>query len=571
MSGNWLQLLEVAALIVAGLGLLLVGIRQINENLRQLADLRLRRLLSQATESHRATAGLGLAAGAVAQSIHALILIMISLVTAGALDAKRAIPIINFANIGTSLLVLIAALDIRVAALFLVGLTGLLYYFDSENSGRRHYLIRALLGIGLLFLGLSFFKEGAKPLAELPLVMEIFSLSAQHFLIAFVVGAVLTLVLHSGATVTIIAMALAFSGVMDLPTAVMFVFGTGVGTGLGTLLLAFNQPGLGRQLALYQLLLKLAGLALLLPLFFIEVYLGVPLLLSGLQLLPLGITLQIALTYIIYQLACDVVIHPLHHRVEHFLEYIAPPTQEQVMGQPRFIYAGAEKDSASALALVNAEQAGLIERLPQLFDELRSDDSGPALAPASRSQERPHGTSFAMPTRRELHNANAQIAGITDDFLAALLGGQLAAQSLEQAIILKGRQQSLAGLMETLDQVIDELDRAGAALGKEDAAQSLVQNLVETLHMLLLTLSDVARDADAMDVALLQGLTADRSELMESIRQRLLNTQNLPIAARESLFAATSLFERCLWLIRRLSSSFTPAVEDDSALEPAAS
>jgi phosphate:Na+ symporter len=531
MKAEWLINLEILIQLFAGLGLFFVGIRMLTENLRQLADRRLRNLMTRATRSNRSAAALGLMGGAVIQSMNAVIFILISLVTAGVLDARRAQPVINFANLGTSLLVLIAALDIRLLVLALVGTTGLLYYFDRDGSARLRQVVRALLGIGLLFLGLLFIKEAAKPLADLSWTAELLTLSGQFLLIAFFSGLVLSMITQSASSVTILTMALATSGLIGLEHALLVVYGAGIGSAVGIVLLAYNHRGLGRQLAFYQLTLKTLGLLLLLPLFWIEYYGGLPLVAAGLSSLPVGIGLQIAFSYILYQVASDIAMHPLHHRVQHLLERYAPPTVAETLGQPRFIYAGAQKDASSALVLVEREQLHLLELLPEYLDSIRAE------------------ATVGARDRNSLHRGGTQVAGFCERFLEEVLGGSLSGATLDHAIVLKSRTQILAGLQETLNEFVAEAERPGKSGSPE--AQQLLENLAETLHMMLLTLVDAARSKDAEDIEMLRALTADRSDLMHAIRQRMLATAELTDRARDTVFAATSLFERAVWLLRR--------------------
>ena len=534
MNDEWIVTFEIAATLFAGLGLFFVGIRLISEHLRQLADRRLRTLVGRATASDRSAAALGLVGGAISQSIHAVIFVLISLVTAGVLDARRAQPVINFANLGTSLLVLIAALDLSLMVFILVGVTGLLFYFDRDQSARLRHLIRALLGIGLLFLGLIFIKEGAKPLADLPWMTELMSLSAQSLLIAFVTGLVFAVIAHSASSITIVTMALAASGVIDLEYGLMVVYGAGFGTGISTLVLAASHKGLGRQLALYQFILKAMGLALLLPLFWIEFYGGIPLVAAVLAALPVGIGFQIAFSYVLYQIACDMVMHPFHHRVADYLERKAPPTAEETLGKPKYLYAGAQNDAGSALMLAEQEQLRLLRHLPEYLDGVRDE------IPQPRHD------------RVSLQRGGTQVADATAQFLDEILSGALSGATLDHAIVLKSRNELIGSLQETLNDLVIEVERART--GKDSAeARALTHGLIETLHMMLLTLNDAARTEDADDIELLQSLTHDRSELMDSIRRRLLTGGELVGSTRDAVFGATSLFERGVWLLRRYS------------------
>ena len=103
--------------LFAGLGLFFIGIRLISNNLRQVIGRRLRRLIARAVTGAGSLALFGLLAGAVLQRVTAVIHVLVALVTAGAMDRKRAFPIIRWANIGTSLLALVAAIDLHALAL----------------------------------------------------------------------------------------------------------------------------------------------------------------------------------------------------------------------------------------------------------------------------------------------------------------------------------------------------------------------------------------------------------------------------------------------------------------------
>ena len=64
--------------------------------------------------------------------------------------------------------------------------------------------------------------------------------------------------------------------------------------------------------------------------------------------------------------------------------------------------------------------------------------------------------------------------------------------------------------------------------------------------------ADVARDANPDDLEMLHALTGERSAMMDRVRQELLGG-GTSIAGREALLSATLLFERILWMLRRLS------------------
>ncbi len=402
-SSEPVTLYEMAAYLLAGLGLFFSGIRLLSDNLRRLADHRLHHLITSATASGRGAAALGFAGGAVMQSMNAMVFVLISLVKAGVLDVRRAHPVINFANLGSSVLVVLAAFKPKLLILILVGVAGILFYSDRERPASTQDLIRALLGVGLLFLGLTFIKDLGTLVGTQSWLQALFSGSAQSFLLAFLAGLGVAFLVHSASSVTIVTMALAASGVINLEHSMVVVYGAALGSAFSTRMLGAGHRGYALQLVLYQFTLKALGLALMLPLSLLEFGFGVPLLAAGVEQLPGGIALHIALVYLAYQLACDLVMHPLHHRVTHLIELRAPQTAAEELGQLRYVYPGAEQDPGTALVLVEQEQLRLVELLPDYLDSVRAEIGAPAR------------------DRVSLHQGSAQVTLACGRFLEGLL------------------------------------------------------------------------------------------------------------------------------------------------------
>ncbi|MGA1496438.1 MAG: Na/Pi symporter [Steroidobacteraceae bacterium] len=528
-------LAQLAAHLLAGLGLFFAGIRLLSDNLRRLADHRLHTLITSVTASGRGAATFGFVGGAVMQSMNAMVFVLISLVKAGIMDVRRAHPVINFANLGSSVLVVLAAFKPKLLILVLVGVAGLLFYSDRERPASTQDLIRAVLGISLLFLGLTFIKDLGDMAGALPWVQTLFSGTARSVGLAFVAGVGVAFLVHSASSVTIVTMALASSGVVDVQHAMFIVFGAALGAALSTRMLGAGHRGYAQQLILYQFTLKTLGLVLMLPLALLEFVGGIPLLAAGVEALPTSIALNIALIYLAYQLACDLVMHPLHHRVADFIESRAPQTVEEELGKLRYLYPGAEKYPGTALALVEQEQLRVIELLPSYLDGVRAETvmEGPAHE------------------RVSLHRGCSQVVLSCGRFLEGMLSASPGEEVLERTLVLQNRNQLLAGLQDSLNELVLEAGNITTKGAEAGEAGVLLDGMLESLHVLLLTLHDAARGSNEDDLVVLQALTGDRSELMHSIRSRLLAGSAMDSTVRESLLSAISLFERLVWILRR--------------------
>ncbi|HZV08548.1 MAG TPA: Na/Pi symporter, partial [Novosphingobium sp.] len=259
--------MDIFASLFAGLGLFFIGIRLIGSNLKQMAGRKLRQLITRAVAGPVSTAVFGLLAGAIMQSVNAVTYVLVALVSAGTIEKRRAFPVVSWANLGTSMLVLIAALNMHLAILTLLGMTGAAYYLGLDQSSRHRHVVNALLGVGLLFLGVDFIKTAAHGLRDSSLLHVAMAYSGRFWVLSFLVGAAVAMVIQSSTTVAVLAMAMAGAGLLPFLSGAMVVMGAGLGSGLSALPLAGKLKGSARQLVLYQLALKAVGVAGLLGLF----------------------------------------------------------------------------------------------------------------------------------------------------------------------------------------------------------------------------------------------------------------------------------------------------------------
>lgn len=522
--------MDIFASIFGGLGLFFIGVKLIGTNLRQMGGRRLRGWMTRSTGRPWLAGLVGTLSGAVTQSTNAVTFIVISLVTAGVVEVRRAVPIVVWANVGTSLLVLLAAIDLRVTALVLVGVTGILYHLEIDKSARYRHLAGALLGIGLLFLGLNLIKSGAAPLQSVEIAQEFIAFSAESYFIAFLIGALLSLAAQSSSTVTVIAVAMASVGLLRPEQTVMIVYGASLGSGLSVWFMASALQGTAKRLADLQLFTKLAGVAVLLPLFAAETAGGVPLVMQALGTALPTLGQQVAWLYLVVQVvsavAVTLVMKPLYTAVER----ATPPTVEEELSRPHYLYDGAQEDADTAATLVDREHQRLLPFLAEMLDNVRHD-----------RVRLPHD-------HRILHEAGGAVAAEIEGFLTDLLSGSPSREMLERLIRLRSRTEVLVGLLDGvrhLVQLIETLD------GPQDGRLArLAGSIVESLHALLEELAVEAVEHEAERREALLAVTLDRSEMMDRVRRSLLaEAQDEGVQA--ALYPLTLLFERNVWLIRR--------------------
>jgi phosphate:Na+ symporter len=127
------------------------------------------------------------------------------------------------------------------------------------------------MGLGFIFMGLYWMKEGMDPVRDMPAVVEIFksldAVTTLGLLKCILVSLVFTVVVQSSAATTAIAMTLAQQGLLSFEATAATVFGMNIGTTITAWLAAFNGSANARRTALAHTLFNIIGTIVMLPLF----------------------------------------------------------------------------------------------------------------------------------------------------------------------------------------------------------------------------------------------------------------------------------------------------------------
>ncbi|MEQ1871009.1 MAG: hypothetical protein ABL961_13405, partial [Vicinamibacterales bacterium] len=108
---------DVLALLTAGTGLFFLGLHLVSSGFQDSSSRTLRGLIRRSTGTRWSCALVGVLAGVVMQSTSAVTTVLGSMATSGLIALRQALPIVAFANVGTTALVFATALDLRTAVL----------------------------------------------------------------------------------------------------------------------------------------------------------------------------------------------------------------------------------------------------------------------------------------------------------------------------------------------------------------------------------------------------------------------------------------------------------------------
>ncbi|HET6306360.1 MAG TPA: Na/Pi symporter [Rhodopila sp.] len=510
-------LLDVASFL-GGLGLFFTGIRALSAHMMQLGGRPLRQAIAAYGQRPLLVALAGTAAGVLLQSSNGITFILVSMVRAGLLPMATAMTLLLWANLGTSALVIVASIDLRLVTLLALGVAGIWLFIDRKAGTTRRQVLESVLAIAMLFLGLELLRAGTAGLHGGGTVAEVMDLVGTSAPAAFVLGFLVTLFTQSSAATTIIAVTASQAGLLPFHGAALLVVGASLGSGVSVVLMGASVRGSQRQLILFQGVSKLLGVALLVPLIALEDVTGWKLLLAGVQALTAESGRQLAFVYLSCQLTVLAGSSVLGPWVRRLLVAVAPPLPAESLGVPQFIYDAAVGDADIALILAEKEQMRVTGRLPSMLEE-------PDQA-TSDGIER---------LSEEIERFLGSVAGSGED------AAGLPRSQVDRLVNLRARNEVLRLLNDAVLQLA--LTRDGMPPG--DAAD-LADALTQGLGAVLMCADDAAQDRDAENIEMLRQITSDRSVVVDAIRRRLVKAAN-----QEMVYRLTSLFERAVWLVQR--------------------
>jgi phosphate:Na+ symporter len=255
--------MSVLLALFGGTALLLYGIRLSGEGLQRAAGNRLRHLLTSVARNRVVAVVSGAAATALIQSSAAATVMLIGFVSAGLMSFRQTLGLILGADIGTTVTVQLIAFRLTDYALLLVG-AGFVVTFVARRSVVRD-AGQALLGIGLIFLGLKLILDGVSPLREDRLAVDVLTSIVGHPGAAVITGAIFSALIASSAAALGLTIALAHHGLVDLHSAVAIVLGANIGTCVTALTASLGASAEAKRVAAAHIAFKLLGAAVVLP------------------------------------------------------------------------------------------------------------------------------------------------------------------------------------------------------------------------------------------------------------------------------------------------------------------
>ena len=519
---------ELLALILGGAGIFLVGIHFAGDYLQQMTSGTVREIVTRIARNRVGMFLWGLFLGFFTQSGKATAFILSDFVQAGLMKPRQAAPMVYWGNAGSSLIAFVSMLSVKIFALLLLGVTAFGLTFHYPKKLVQGY--GAMFGLGMIIFGLFLVKNGAAGFAAMDEVSSLVQFIHGNYLTCFLVGMVLTLLVQSNIAIMLISIAMATAGLFGLEETAMAIFGAQAGTGILTWIFSAHSKGSAREVIIAQVAFDVIATVVFASLFYLEKWLGLPLLMSAARSVSDSISAQAIFVALAFQFGAASLLVLLRDPVFGYIEKKFPPSATEVLSETKFLHKNAADSPETGLLLVEREQGRLLEWLPLYIEALREEPAGERESPAT------------------YHAAFIEISAKINETLSEISRLGLNAVSSDELIRITKMQEQLRRFEDIVFQLSTEMSRKDIS----SRARELGNSIMESTEFIILTAIDTIISREEGEIDTLEILTQDRSSLMTKMRHNYFDSEReLSDADRNFVLDVTILFENVIHILAR--------------------
>lgn len=319
------EILLKVIMALGGLGLFLIGMKNMGEGLELAAGSKLRTLLEKITSNKFIAMLVGVLVTGVIQSSSATDAMVVGFANAGLMNLSQAIGVLFGAKIGTTVTSLLLAIDIKAFVPIFIFLGAVIITFFKKNNYKYYGQIAA--GFGMLFLGLSLMSQNLKWMGESEAFLSIAD-KLSFPLLGLLVGIIFTGIIQSSSASVGILMALATAGVItNLDQAVYIVYGFNVGACSAAILSSLGANRTSKQIAFSNLLISCIGAIIMTVITMFLPY--TDLINYFLPAETVGVAAQISAAHILFNIAITVILLPCSNLIIKLTTLLMPNKDDE--------------------------------------------------------------------------------------------------------------------------------------------------------------------------------------------------------------------------------------------------
>ena len=553
--------------VAAGLSLFMFGMLSLEQGFKAFSGGALELLLRRFTDKQWKSIALGMVSTTIMQSSSLVSLITISFLSAGLITLAAGIGVVFGANLGTTTgawLVAGFGLKVNISAYAMPLLSfGVLLIF--QNSKKLKGIGYGLAGLGLLFLGIHYMKEGFEAFSQTIDLAE-YSVGGYRGLFLFtLIGAAATVVLQSShASLVLIITALA-GGQISYENAMALAIGANVGTTITAILGSLGANIEGKRLAVAHLVFNsttaLLAIALISPLIYSVDQISD---LAGIR--EDDYALKIAVFHTLFNLMGLVLMAPFIQRLADFLEKTVNVSRTDIAA-PLYLNSASMEVPAAATEAIRMELINLYDQAFRLIAHGLSLHRGTIrseldLKEAASSTQRVMDLDVDLYYERYIKNLHGSIV----EFIIRLQATTIAEVEAEQLAQMRQASINILEAVKALKHLHKNMSRQLLTCGPKvrdlyDGMRVEIATVMRELEVLKEDGSDLVLSLDEVALELKQADGKLNAGLDELIRSGSVSQAQATSLMNDSNYSR-NLAESLLAMGRRLFGARSKALSD---------
>lgn len=232
MSYSFFDFLQLAG----SLGIFIFGMKVFSDGLQKVAGGKLRAILKGMTRNRLMGITTGFGTTAITQSSTTTTVMVVGFVNAGLLTFIESTGVIMGANIGTTVtawMVAVFGFKFQITPIA-IAMIGVFFPFLFVSNQKLRNTAEAMVGFGILFIGLDFIKGSVPSINDNPEMFAFLDTFTDYgfasTLLFVLIGTILTLLTQSSSAATAITLVMLAQGWISFPIAAAMVLGENIGT-----------------------------------------------------------------------------------------------------------------------------------------------------------------------------------------------------------------------------------------------------------------------------------------------------------------------------------------------------
>ncbi len=371
-----MNILSSVLQLLGSLAFLLFGMKMMSDGIQKSAGSKLQSTLGFMTQNSSIGFLTGLVLTFIIQSSGATTAMEVSFVNAGLMTLQQSVGVTLGANVGTTitawLVVFLGFGSSFKMSTLAVPIFGLGYILTILKKIKKQSLGEAIMGFGMLFIGLDWLSETIDPSkGTLNFITNFTQYGVLSIVIGVIAGMAISALIHSSSAESAIVITMAYNGLIDWTFAAVLVIGANIGSTIDAVLAGMNASAQAKRTAAVHVTYNIA--TVILACIFLKPLLNfIDLIIPGTP--EENITYHIAALHTVLKTITALACLPFTKQIAHLMELIIKDNPSSTPTEYKFEFSetGGKENASAYIIRAEKEIKDMTVLVTEMFERVQS-------------------------------------------------------------------------------------------------------------------------------------------------------------------------------------------------------